>query len=123
MDLHTATERATRVRGLYHQLEERHEGSPWTAKDDMLGLVNDIGTVSRLVMAAEGRWIPAGDLAEQTAGKLAECLWWILVLADRLGVDIDEAYATTMDRIESHLGSSLAGPAPGSDDGRQTLER
>ena len=47
-------------------------------------------------------------MPEQTAGKLAESLWWILVLARRLGIEIDEAYATTMDRIEQHLDASLA---------------
>lgn len=94
---------AVRVRRLYHRLEEHLEGSAWTAKDDMLGLVNDVGTLSRLVMAAEGRWIPGGDVEAQTRGKLAECLWWVLVLADRLGVDIDDAYASTMGGIEAHL--------------------
>jgi NTP pyrophosphatase (non-canonical NTP hydrolase) len=107
MDIATASEQALRVRRLYHQLEERFEGSAWTVKDDMLGLVNDIGTVSRLVMASEGRWAPEGDVAEQTAGKLAECMWWILVLADRLDVDLDVAYGTTMDRIEAHLESRV----------------
>jgi hypothetical protein len=110
MDLETASDRAMHVRGLYHQLEERHEGSPWAVKDDVLGLVNDVGTLARLAMAANGQWVPEGDLAVQTAGKLAESLWWILVLARRLGVDIDEAYAATMDRIETHLGESLAPP-------------
>jgi hypothetical protein len=107
MDLQTATERAMHVRGLYHQLEERHEGSVWTTRDDMLGLVNDIGAVGRLVMAAEGRWVPDGDLAAQTAGKLAESLWWILVIAHRLDIDIDEAFSTTMNRIQTHLDGSL----------------
>ncbi len=107
MELETATEQALRVRRLYHQLEERLEGSAWSAKDDMLGFVNDVGTVSRLVMAAEGRWVPEGDVADQTAGKLAECLWWVLVLADRLGVDIDDAYRSTMDRIEAQLSARI----------------
>src|SRR4051794_11594219 len=84
MDIATASEQALRVRRLYHRLEQRLEGSAWTVKDDMLGLVNDIGAVSRLVMASEGRWTPEGDVKEQTAGKRAECMWWILVLADRL---------------------------------------
>jgi NTP pyrophosphatase (non-canonical NTP hydrolase) len=107
MDIQTARTRAMHVRGLYHQLEERHEGSSWNVKDDMLGLVNDVGTVSRLVMAAGGRWLPDGDLAEQTEGKLAELLWWVLVLSDRLDVDIEKAFAGTMDRIQAHLEDSL----------------
>jgi hypothetical protein len=58
MDLTVATERATRVRGLYHQLEQHHEGSRWEIKDDMLGFVNDVGTLSRLIMATEARSYP-----------------------------------------------------------------
>jgi NTP pyrophosphatase (non-canonical NTP hydrolase) len=107
MDITEAADLARRVRDLYHRLEEAHEGSPWGVKDDMLGLVNDVGTLSRLVMATEGRWAPEGDLDAQVKGKLAECLWWVLVLADRTGVDLAEAYATTMDGIETHLRESV----------------
>jgi NTP pyrophosphatase (non-canonical NTP hydrolase) len=107
MDLTQAAELARRVRGLYHQLEEAKEGSPWGVKDDMLGLVNDVGTLSRLVMATEGRWAPGGDLDAQLKGKLAECLWWVLVLADRTGVDLAAAYASTMGDIEAHLEGSV----------------
>lgn len=102
-----ASARARRVRELYHQIEERKEGSAWTVKDDMLGLVNDVGTVSRLIMATEGRWAPEGDLDALLRGKLAECLWWVLVLADRTGVDIAEAYETTLGDIEAHLAGAV----------------
>ncbi|HEY6888506.1 MAG TPA: MazG-like protein [Solirubrobacter sp.] len=107
MDLAEASELARRVRGLYHRLEERHEGGPWSAKDDMLGLVNDVGTLSRLVMATGGQWAPEGDVPAQLRGKLAECLWWVLVLADRLDVDINEAYTSTLGGIESHLEAAV----------------
>jgi len=114
MELTAATERATHVRDLYHRLERHHEGSAWTTKDDMLGLVNDVGALARLVMATEGRWTPEGDVPEQLRGKLAECLWWVLVLADRLDVDVTEAYASTIDRIEAHLQASVSDlPADG----------
>jgi NTP pyrophosphatase (non-canonical NTP hydrolase) len=107
MDITEAADLARRVRHLYHQIEEAKEGSPWGVKDDMLGLVNDVGTLSRLVMATEGRWAPGGDLDAQLKGKLAECLWWVLVLADRTGIDLADAYATTMGDIETHLLGSV----------------
>jgi NTP pyrophosphatase (non-canonical NTP hydrolase) len=107
MTLAEATDLARRVRDLYHQLETAHEGSSWSVKDDTLGLVNDVGTVARLVMASEGRWSPGGDVPEQLAGKLAECLWWILILADRLDVDITTAFDKTLHGIESHLNASV----------------
>lgn len=107
MQISEASDLARRVRALYHQLETAHEGSPWEVKDDMLGLVNDVGAVARLVMATEGRWSPGGDVSQQLEGKLAECLWWVLVLADRLDVDLAEAYRTTLGDIESNLGESV----------------
>jgi NTP pyrophosphatase (non-canonical NTP hydrolase) len=108
MEIREANERAVEIRAMYHQLEERLEGSRWETKDDVLGLVNDVGQLGRLVMAREGRWKPAGDVDEQLASKLSECLWWILVLADRLDVDIDAAFGSTMDRIGTHLRESIA---------------
>jgi NTP pyrophosphatase (non-canonical NTP hydrolase) len=108
MEIEEAGARALEVRALYHQLEERLEGSRWGSKDDMLGLVNDVGHLSRLVMAQEGRWKPSGDIDDQLASKLSECLWWVLVLAGRLDVDLDSAFASTMDRIDAHLQESIA---------------
>jgi hypothetical protein len=108
MGLKTATDRAMHVRGLYHQLEERHEGSAWSPEDDMLGPGQRHRNRSRLEMAAGGRWVPDGDVSAHTADKLSESLWWILVIARRLDVDIDRAFVATMDRIEMHLESSLA---------------
>ena len=108
MDLTEAGERAARVRDLYHQLEERFEGSRWSARDDMLGLTNDVGALARLVMASEGRWRPEGGVPDLLAAKLSECLWWILVLGDRLDVDVDAAFSGRMDEIEAHLLESIA---------------
>lgn len=105
--LPAAAERAAEIRALYHRLERAHEGREWTARDDTLGLVNDIGALARLVMAADGQWVPDGDLELQTRDKLAESLWWILVLANRLGVDIDGAYVDKMQRVETHLRASI----------------
>ncbi|MFF1683069.1 hypothetical protein ACFVYG_44435 [Streptomyces sp. NPDC058256] len=45
----------------------------------------------------------------RSAIRLAECLWWVFVLANRLDVDMREAYATTMDRIDADLQQTLRG--------------
>lgn len=108
MELSEASALSRRVRDLYHAIETHHEGSPWEVKDDVLGLVNDVGTLARLVMASEGRWAPEGDVPALLEGKLAECLWWVLVLADRLEVDMDQAFGATMTTIETRLEASVA---------------
>ena len=73
----------------------------------MLGLTNDAGMLGRLVMATEGRWKPEGDVPD-LLDELSECLWWVLVLGDRLDVDVDTAFAERMDKIEAHLLESIA---------------
>ena len=107
-DLSAATLRALRIRKLYNQLEEKMHGGAWTNQEDMIGLSSDVGELGRLVMAAEGRWIHEGDLPNELGDKLSECLWWILVLSDRLGIDLAKAFVSKMDALEANLTSSIS---------------
>jgi NTP pyrophosphatase (non-canonical NTP hydrolase) len=56
-----------------------------------------------LALAAERTWAIDGDVDAELRHKLSECLWWVFVLADRLDVDIPEAYEVTMDQIGNGL--------------------
>jgi NTP pyrophosphatase (non-canonical NTP hydrolase) len=95
--------RARRVRALYEILEERQNGQVWSLHELMLGFVNDVGTVGRLVLARDGTWEIDGDVRAQLEHKLAESMWWVIVLADRLDIDMADAFVSTMDRIEANL--------------------
>ena len=108
IDFTAATARARQIRELYKQLEERLHGSAWTPQEVMLGYLSDLGELGRLVMAAEDRWRHEGDLPRELEGKLSECLWWVLVLADRLGVDITKAFTTKMNDLDVQLTKSVA---------------
>ncbi len=58
----------------------------------------------KLVMAQHGiRDIP--DSKEKLAHELADCLWAVVVLADIYGVDLERAFLTTMDDLETHIAS------------------
>lgn len=48
------------------------------------------------------------DADAELKHKLAETLWWVFVVADRLGIDIDEAYDDTMTRIRAELAAGVA---------------
>jgi NTP pyrophosphatase (non-canonical NTP hydrolase) len=108
IDFTAATARALHIRELYKQLEERLHGSAWTPQEMMLGYLYDIGELGRMVMAGEDRWLHEGDLPRELQDKLSECLWWVLVLADRLGVDITKAFITKMNDVDVQLTKSVA---------------
>ena len=98
----TLTERATEVRRLYAAHEVRIHGREWTERDLMDGFVVDVGDLMRLVMAKAGvRTVE--DVDEKLAHELADCLWSVLVLAERLDVDLGAAFEATMDHLERDL--------------------
>src|ERR1700712_3271482 len=92
MDLREATTHSSAVRALYARLEAEHHGEEWSPAEMVVGLNQDGGDLGRLVMAATGRWGHGADLPAELGYELAECLWWILALADRLDVDITTAF-------------------------------
>ncbi|MCZ2848526.1 hypothetical protein [Modestobacter sp. VKM Ac-2978] len=110
VDLESARRRAMEVRALYEAIERRVNGQVWTLQELMLGFGNGVGTVGRLVLAHEGTWEIDGDADAQLAHKLSESLWWVIVIAERLGIDISTAFADTMDTIERGLAPRPADP-------------
>ena len=107
MDLVTAMDRAAAVRELYEQLEKHFHGTAWNSQEIMLGFISDVGELSKLVMAAEGRWLHEGNVPEELSGKLAECMWWLLMIARRLNVNLSEAFPAKMDQLEAQLTGSI----------------
>ena len=79
------------IRSKYHELEVKHHGSKWTVEEDALAFLTDAGLVGRLVMAVEKRWPLGGDELGELKHKLGECIWWIVVLAERTEVGFDNA--------------------------------
>ncbi|WP_026632182.1 hypothetical protein [Dyadobacter alkalitolerans] len=76
------------IRKLYHKLELEHHGSEWSVEEDALAFLTDAGLVGRLTMAQQGRW-PKGDRPEnELSHKLGESIWWLIILADRMNIDI-----------------------------------
>ncbi|WP_413105699.1 hypothetical protein [Streptomyces sp. Inha503] len=106
--LSQADARAVEVRALYERLEQGLLGRTWTVPELAVGFTNDAAYVGRLVLAAERTWDIEGDVNAELRHKLAECLWWVFVLADKLGVDMPDAYEATMDKIANNLEQTLA---------------
>lgn len=110
--LDTAREQALAVRSLYEILEQRFNGKTWSLHELMIGFSNDVGYIGRLLLANDGTWDIEGNPRAELEHKLAESMWWTFVLADKLDIDLDQAYAQTMDRIRGGLEATIARTEP-----------
>lgn len=79
--------RSIAIREAYHKLEEANHGSRWSIEEDLLALSNDIGNLQRLVMTKQGRYYD--ETPYRLESKLAENIWWLLELANRLDIDVE----------------------------------
>ena len=95
-------ERAVAIAELYDRHHAAAGRRPWGTGDLALGFVGDVGDLAKLVMAVDGRReIP--DARDRLGHELADCLWSVLVLADRYGIDLVAEFARMTDGIEEHL--------------------
>jgi NTP pyrophosphatase (non-canonical NTP hydrolase) len=102
MDLATMQARAVEVGRLYDRYNMTAGRDAWTTGDLALGFVGDVGDLAKLIMAVDGRREIA-DARDRLGHELADCLWAILVLADRYDVDLVAEFRRMTDEIERNL--------------------
>ena len=102
IDFKEIIKRSKRLRKMYHQLELQHHGNEWTVEEDALAFLSDAGLVGRHTMSQQGRW-PANNTDTELEHKLGECIWWLVVLSDRMDIDIEEATEKFLTKTEKLL--------------------
>ncbi len=98
---------ATKVREKYNEYEKRVSGEAWNTDKLMAGFVGDVGDLSKLVMAKNG-YRKIDDVDAKLAHELADCLWCILVLSDRFGIDLETEFMNTMQTLDERIEGDLA---------------
>ena len=98
-----AAARSKKIREHYRSLEMKHHGSEWSVEEDALAFLTDAGLVGRLTMTQQGRW-PNGESNEaDLEHKIGESIWWLMVLADRIGIDSEEALDNFLSTTEKRF--------------------
>jgi NTP pyrophosphatase (non-canonical NTP hydrolase) len=101
MEFSDIQKRALMVREQYAVLE-RTKGVEWTRADVVRGFVGDVGDLVKLTMAEDGIRTIA-DSKSKLAHELADCLWSVVVIAEKYGVDLEESFIQTMDELEKRI--------------------
>ncbi|MEM9606987.1 MAG: MazG nucleotide pyrophosphohydrolase domain-containing protein [Actinomycetota bacterium] len=104
-DLAELARRAADVREGFAEFERSTYGSEWSIQELLLGLVVDVGDLIGAVQRVEGRRPSSDGSADRSAleHELADCLWVLLVVAQRYDVDLGAVFGRTMDQLEDWL--------------------
>ena len=101
---------ALQLNDLYEQLETKRYGRVWTTQELALGFVGDVGDLAKLIQANAG--VRAIDDCKAKLGhELSDCLWSVLVLANKCGIDLEAEFVRNTREIAAHVSNEL-GKAP-----------
>ena len=106
MDFKQISQKAIEIRNKYSELEKKKYGKEWTREQIAQGFVGDVGDLMKLVMAKQ-RVRDIENVDEKISHELADCLWCVLVLANKYGVDLETSFMKTMTELETRISSEL----------------
>jgi NTP pyrophosphatase (non-canonical NTP hydrolase) len=102
MTLEELSRRAVEIREKYDQLNKTKRGVVWNEEQLMAGFVGDVGDLSKIIMAKNG--LRAMDnIDAKLAHELSDCLWSVLVLAERYKIDLAGEFMKTMSELDSRI--------------------
>lgn len=97
---------ALRLNELYERLEIKMYGRAWTTEELALGFMGDVGDLAKLIQANAGvRKID--DCKAKLGHELSDCLWSIMVLANKCGVDLEAEYSRNIGELMEHVSNEL----------------
>lgn len=97
---------ALRLNDLYEQLEITKWGRVWTTTELALGFVGDVGDLAKLVQANAGMR-DIDDVRAKLGHELSDCLWSIMVLADKCGVDLEAEFVRNTRQLADYVSGEL----------------
>ena len=97
---------ALQLNDLYEQLEVKRWGRAWSTQELALGFMGDGGELAKLIQAHAG--VRTIDEHHAKLGhELSDCLWSIMVLASKCGVDLEAEFLKNTREISEHVSREL----------------
>jgi NTP pyrophosphatase (non-canonical NTP hydrolase) len=99
-------ESALKLNDLYEALELKLYGRAWSTQELALGFVGDVGDLAKLVQANAGiRKID--DFKSKLGHELSDCLWSIIVLANKCGIDLEAEFSRNIEELTTSVSREL----------------
>jgi NTP pyrophosphatase (non-canonical NTP hydrolase) len=97
---------ALQLNELYERLEVERYGRIWTTQELALGFMGDVGDLAKLIQANAGvRHID--DCKAKLGHELSDCLWSIIVLADKCGIDLQAEFVRNTRELADYVSGEL----------------
>jgi NTP pyrophosphatase (non-canonical NTP hydrolase) len=97
---------ALQLNELYEQLEIKRWGRIWSTPELALGFVGDVGDLAKLIQADAGiRDID--DCKAKLGHELSDCLWSIMVLANKCGIDLEAEFVRNTRELVEYVSGEL----------------
>lgn len=107
MNFSDLEEAALKLNRLYEELEVKRWGRVWTTQELALGFMGDVGDLAKLIQAYAGvRTIE--EHQAKLGHELSDCLWSIMVLANKCGVDLEAEFIKNTSEISEYVSGELA---------------
>jgi NTP pyrophosphatase (non-canonical NTP hydrolase) len=68
----------------------------------MAGFVGDVGDLSKIIMA-KNNLRSMENVNEKLEHELNDCLWSVMVLASKFGIDLEESFPKAMDALKKRI--------------------
>lgn len=102
MDFKQIVQQALEVRKQYQNLEIKKYGREWSREEIAQGFVGDVGDLMKLITAKSGvRDISGVD--SKLSHELSDCLWSIIILSDKYGIDLEKSFLETMNSLNEKI--------------------
>ncbi|KRD39804.1 nucleotide pyrophosphohydrolase [Lysobacter sp. Root916] len=106
MKLNDIEKLALELNELYEKLEIKRYGRVWSTEELALGFVGDVGDLAKLIQANAGiRHID--DCKAKLGHELSDCLWSIIVLANKCGIDLEAEFVKNTGELVAHVSGEL----------------
>lgn len=103
MEFNQFAKRAIEIRQKYDALNLETKGQMWEVSEYAQAFVGDVGQLMKLLMMKQGWRAPVEDLEKKIEHELSDCLWAVLVIADKLGIDLETSFPKNMDELEKRI--------------------
>lgn len=103
MEFQAVVQKASKVTSLYDQLNEEQGRPKWGIEQYAQGLVEDVGTLTRLTQMKLGIRASAENLDEKLRHEVCDCLWSVIRIADSLNIDLDTEFPRQMDILAKRI--------------------